>query len=218
MYIDRDRAAQLGREAVQIIQDGAYQASNGRVVELRDAIAQARAHTQTYPPERETPPVAPGQRATQITVTSETTLEAASRLVAAGLRPLALNFASAPANGAVILSTDSPVIGLSDGATNRFTLTKTWGGFTEPVGYLDSASLQVYVNGVPTPANDPVNPWSLATPNSLIFNVPPAAHQVITASYTWYYRVRFGEDAQDYDNFLWQLWELKKLTLEMAKP
>ena len=129
-----------------------------------------------------------------------------------------LTFASAPANGAIILSTDSPVIGLSDGATNQFTLTKTWGGFTEPVGYLDATSLQVYVNGVPTPANDPVNPWSLATPNSLIFNVPPAAHQVITAAYTWYYRVRFGEDAQGYDNFLWQLWELKKLTLEMAKP
>jgi Conserved hypothetical protein 2217 (DUF2460). len=129
-----------------------------------------------------------------------------------------LTFASAPANGALIISTDSTIIGLTDGATNQFTLTKTWGGYTEPVGYLDASTLQVYVNGVATLSSDPVNPWSLATPNTLIFNVPPAANKVITAAYTWYYRVRFGEDAQDYDNFLWQLWQLKKLTLEMTKP
>lgn len=104
MHIDRDRAAELGRETLQIVREGAYTAPSGRTVDLRDAIARARANTQTYPPERETPRTAPGQRATQIAVTNETTLEAASRLVAAGERPLALNFASARHPGGGFLS------------------------------------------------------------------------------------------------------------------
>ncbi len=40
----------------------------------------------------------------------------------------------------------------------------------------------------------------------------------MSASYTWYCRVRFGKDVQDYNNFMYQLWNLKKLTLEMVKP
>ncbi len=104
MLIDRDLAAQIGHETVQILRDGAYTAPSRRTVDLRDAIAQARENTQTYPPERETPRFAPGQSETRMTVTNETTLEAASRLVAAGLRPVALNFASARHPGGGFLS------------------------------------------------------------------------------------------------------------------
>lgn len=104
MPIDRTLAAELGRETLQIVRDGAYQAPSGRVVDLRSAIAQARANTQTYPPDWKAPDIAPGQHATQVTVTSETTLQAASRLVAAGLRPVALNFASARHPGGGFLS------------------------------------------------------------------------------------------------------------------
>ena len=60
--------------------------------------------------------------------------------------------------------------------------------------------------------------WTLVTPNTLLFAVPPAKGVVVSAGYTWYYRVRFGEDAQNYNNFMYQLWDLKKLTLEMVKP
>lgn len=104
MHIDRTRAAELGRETLQIVRDGAYTAPSGQAVDLRDAIARARANTQTYPPERETPRTARGQSATQIMVTNETTLEAASRLIAAGHRPVALNFASARHPGGGFLS------------------------------------------------------------------------------------------------------------------
>lgn len=104
MPIDRTRAAELGRETLQIVRDGAYQTPSGRVVDLRSVIAHACANTQTYPPDWKAPDIAPGQRATQVTVTSETTLQAASRLVAAGLRPLALNFASARHPGGGFLS------------------------------------------------------------------------------------------------------------------
>ncbi len=106
-------------------------------------------------------------------------------------------------------------IGVGDGFTNQFTLTKSYGGFIEPVGYADPSSLQVFVGGVAvlSPAS-----WNFVSPNTLVFLNAPAAGIPITATYTWYYRVRFGEDAQDYNNFMYQLWDLKKLTLEMVKP
>jgi uncharacterized protein (TIGR02452 family) len=95
MHLDRSRAAELGRETLRILQEGTYMAPSGHIVDLRDAIAQAGAGTQTYPPQREIPPAANRRHATRIAVTNETTLAAASRLVAAGHRPVALNFASA---------------------------------------------------------------------------------------------------------------------------
>jgi uncharacterized protein (TIGR02452 family) len=104
MHISREHAAALGHETVQIVRAGTYQAPSGRLVDLRAATAEAKAGTQTYPPERDVPLAATGQQATQISVTSETTLSAASRLVAAGHRPVALNFASARQPGGGFLS------------------------------------------------------------------------------------------------------------------
>lgn len=106
-------------------------------------------------------------------------------------------------------------LGVGDGLTTEYQITKSYAGFIEPVGYVDAATLQVFVNGAPvySPAA-----WSLVTPNSLQLTSALPAGAVISASYIWYYRVRFGEDVHDYNNFMYQLWELKKLTLEMVKP
>jgi uncharacterized protein (TIGR02217 family) len=108
-------------------------------------------------------------------------------------------------------------VGAGDGALTVYTLTKTYAGFTEPVGYADPATLRVYftVGGVTT---EQTTGWSFTSPNQIVFVSPPAIGTTITASYTWYYRVRFGEDAQDYNNFMYQLWELKKLSLLSVKP
>src|SRR5262249_8431514 len=76
-------------------QEGGYLAPSGRRVDLRESIARARAETRTYPPERDVPLATPSWRATQIRVTNESTLTAASGLASAGHRPVALNFASA---------------------------------------------------------------------------------------------------------------------------
>lgn len=104
MRIDRSHAAALGRQTVQIIQSGAYMAPSGRAVDVREAIARATANTQTYPPGQEIPRAAPGQVATKIAVMNATTLDAARTLVAAGHRPVALNFASARHPGGGFLS------------------------------------------------------------------------------------------------------------------
>lgn len=102
--LDRMRAAELGRDTVRILHEGTYMAPSGRTVDLHEAIARARAETQTYPPDREALLTTHRQHATEITVTNETTLTAARRLVAAGFHPVALNFASARHPGGGFLS------------------------------------------------------------------------------------------------------------------
>jgi uncharacterized protein (TIGR02217 family) len=106
-------------------------------------------------------------------------------------------------------------LGVGDGFTTEYVLTKSYAGFIEPVGYVDATTLQVFIGGVQvySPAT-----WVLVTPNTLQLTSALPAGSVISASYIWYYRVRFGEDVHDYNNFMYQLWELKKLTLEMVKP
>ncbi len=106
-------------------------------------------------------------------------------------------------------------LGVGDGFTTEYPITKSYAGFIEPVGYVDITTLQVMLDGVQV--FSPTT-WTLVTPNTLLFAVPPAKGVVVSADYTWYYRVRFGEDMQDYNNFMYQLWDLKKLTLEMVKP
>src|SRR5882724_657857 len=105
-------------------------------------------------------------------------------------------------------------IGTGDGVTNNFTLTKSYGGFVEPVGYADPATVHVYVN-----ASEVFQPgtFSFITPNTIAFVSPPAVSAAITASYTWYYRVRFSDDAQNYNNFFYKFWELKKFTIQSVK-
>jgi uncharacterized protein (TIGR02452 family) len=104
MRLDREYATQLGYETVAIVEAGGYRTPSGRTVTLRDAVVRAKAGTVTYPPEREIPPSVLPPRQTQVVVTNETTLEAARRLVAAGHRPVALNYASAHYPGGGFLS------------------------------------------------------------------------------------------------------------------
>jgi uncharacterized protein (TIGR02452 family) len=104
MQIDRTRAAELGRDTLEILHAGTYQAPSGHMVDLREAITQARIRTITYPPDRKVRPAATDMHPTQVMVSNETTLAAATRLVAEGRWPVALNFASARHPGGGFLS------------------------------------------------------------------------------------------------------------------
>ncbi len=108
MYMNRERAAELGQETVRIIEAGSYTAPLGRRIDLRDALQFAKNRTCNYPPEHALSTRLPGDYETRIEVTNETTLAAAERLVAAGHRPAALNFASAKHPGGGFLSGARP--------------------------------------------------------------------------------------------------------------
>lgn len=104
MLMNRKRASELGRETVAIIEAGRYTRGAGNVVEIGPLVRRAVEGTESYPPGCDLPiPGQPG-RATAVEVANETTLVAAHRLVRAGYRPAALNFASAKNPGGGFLS------------------------------------------------------------------------------------------------------------------
>lgn len=92
--MERGGAARLGRETVEIVQRRGYEVG-GRRIDLGPAVDFAVSGTREHRPEDDVPLEAPGGHDTRFEVTGETTLEAGRRLAGEGLRPAALNFASA---------------------------------------------------------------------------------------------------------------------------
>lgn len=111
------------------------------------------------------------------------------------------------------------LLAMGDGSTTKFTLTKTYGGFTEPCGYVDSSTLAISFRapGASVPALQTTG-WSFVSPNQIVFSMPPPVGTQVLVDFTWYYRVRFAEDSQDYDNFMFDLWQLQKLSIQSVKP
>ena len=48
----------------------------------------------------------------------------------------------------------------------------------------------------------------------MTFTAPPPAGQVVTADFTYRFRVRFADDAAEFENFMYQLWQLKQIKLQ----
>ena len=104
MNLTRSTAAQLGRDTVRILEADRYTNPAGEVVDIGDLVKRSVEGVRSFPPDHDTPAVWPGADQTQIEVKNESTLAAARRLVELGLRPVALNFASAKHPGGGFLT------------------------------------------------------------------------------------------------------------------
>ena len=104
----------------------------------------------------------------------------------------------------------SQAIGTGDGTTRTFTLTRTLGGFTEPVSWASAVSAV-------TVAGAPIAGWSLATPNLLTLAAAPAAGATVTASFTYAFLCRFLDDQQDFENVMAGLWQLQSLKFRQVR-
>ena len=93
--IDRDLAADLGQTAVSISDQGWYENKALERVPIDDAVSAAMAKRVSIPPDTElSSSSAKLHPVTRVQVSNETTFGASRRLVDAGMRPLALNFAN----------------------------------------------------------------------------------------------------------------------------
>lgn len=102
--VTRTRAAQLAKETLHILEAGRYEAETGRAVDIAEVLRRAVAGTVSYPPDRYLPYSHLGDKATRVEVVNESTLVAARKMVDAGIRPAALNFASAKHPGGGFLN------------------------------------------------------------------------------------------------------------------
>lgn len=103
------------------------------------------------------------------------------------------------------------VFGYGNGAQTKFQLARQIDEIDsiEPI-FATNGTPRVFINGTETSA------WTLAG-GLVTFSAPPAANAVLTWTGGYYFRVRFSEDFADFDNFMYQLWQLKKLSLETFK-
>lgn len=109
--------------------------------------------------------------------------------------------------------TDNQVVdqslGTGDGGTVAFTLARTLGTHTAPIGRAKVVD-DVKIDGVATTA------YTIAG-NVITFDVAPDAGAVITWSGTYYWLVRFADPDLSFENFAAQLWAAKKVRLRQLR-
>ena len=105
-------------------------------------------------------------------------------------------------------------IGTGDTLKTAFQLQRTMGktlpggGFLEPI-IAPNVVNAVYFNGI---VQDPAG-YSVDSMTGLVtFNIAPGSGLIITADYSYYFRCRFIDDSYAFENFMFRLWQLKKLT------
>lgn len=112
-------------------------------------------------------------------------------------------------------------LGIGNGTTTAFQLIRTlssptYGGlFTEPITQPQIIS-GVFLNNVPVHNASQGGPpnWTLGANGLITFNPAPAAGVVVSATFTYCFPVHFLADEYEFDNFMYQLWSLKKLQFE----
>lgn len=120
-------------------------------------------------------------------------------------------------------SVTSQQIGTGDGVTTSFTILKAYGLGTivgaEPIGYLDIAfTLNVYVNGVlKTLTTDYITNLTLPYSQQVIFVTPPPAGQAVSVDMHYYFQARIKTDANEFEKFVQQMWDTKKISLVSLK-
>lgn len=111
--------------------------------------------------------------------------------------------------------TDNSVTGASFGAGNgttlAFQLVRPYGpvgsAFVEPVENLNGAP-SIYVGGVLQTSGYTVSSTGIVT-----FATAPSSGAQLTWTGSFYYRVRFKQDVAEFNNFMQNLFDLKKLEL-----
>jgi uncharacterized protein (TIGR02217 family) len=101
-------------------------------------------------------------------------------------------------------------LGAGDSSTTAFQLVRTMMGFAEPIT-APNVVTAIYFNGVlQSGSGYGVDPET----GIVTFATPPPAGQLVIADFTYRFRVRFAEDTAEFDNFMYQLWQLQRLRLQ----
>jgi uncharacterized protein (TIGR02217 family) len=102
-------------------------------------------------------------------------------------------------------------IGVGDGVMRDFQLIRKLGDWAEPVKNV-KGSVTLFFDGEQITDGYDVNEYGLVT-----FNPAPPVGVSIEATFDFYYRVRFKQDSVEFNQFLYNLYELKKLELKGVK-
>ncbi len=116
-------------------------------------------------------------------------------------------------------------IGVGNGATTTFTLTRTFGangyGGTEPVGQVNTgAPFNLYLAGSTTPTSPTLYTISTANPvaNTVTFTTAPTAGQNIAVDMSYYYYCKLASSNNSIKKVMNSLWSMDKIKLHSCRP
>ncbi len=107
--------------------------------------------------------------------------------------------------------------GLGSGAAGTYTCS---GGSVSSINLTAGGHGFQYPPQIGFPSGGGYGAFAYATVGNggtLLFNSPPPAGAVITADFGYFWRCRFLDDHYDFENFVANWWELKKLTLQECR-
>ena len=111
-----------------------------------------------------------------------------------------------PTDNAVV----NQVLGTGNGDARAFQLVRSMGGFDEPITAPNFVSA-IRRNGV---HQDPAG-YTVDNETGIVtFATPPPAGHVVVTDFSYRFRVRFAEDSAEFENFMYQLWQLKQIKLQ----
>jgi uncharacterized protein (TIGR02217 family) len=105
-------------------------------------------------------------------------------------------------------------LGTGDSSSAVFPLQRTMGtslpggGFVEPI-VAPNLVTAVYFDGITQ--NSAIYGIDPDT-GLLTFATPPSTGLIVSADFSYWFRCRFVDDSYDFENFMYRLWQLKKLT------
>lgn len=106
--------------------------------------------------------------------------------------------------------TDNAVVdeqfGTADGVQTTFQLTRSFGGFAEPVENVQTLT-NIKIGGIVQSSGYSLGPTGIVS----FISAPAAGAGDITWTGSYYYRCRFLEDSAEFSAFMHDLYELKKI-------
>jgi uncharacterized protein (TIGR02217 family) len=111
-------------------------------------------------------------------------------------------------------------LGTGDSSKSVFQLQRTMGttlpngGFSEPIIAPNTVDA-IYFDGITQAGSS----YSVDSNTGLVtFETPPSTGLVVTADFSYWFRCRFVDDSYSFENFMYQLWQLKKLSFITVFP
>lgn len=111
-------------------------------------------------------------------------------------------------------SVTADTFGTGDGSTTAFQLFRSFGTFVDPIFDLNGAP-SIYVDGVlkSTPGD-----YSISATGVVTFTSAPANNKPLTWTGSYYWRCGFDDDEMDFEKFMYQMWQVQRVTFSTRKP
>ncbi len=116
-------------------------------------------------------------------------------------------FDAGPGNDSV----SNQVFATADGSTKTYQLTRSYGGFAEPIAAVNG-SPSIYVNGVLQTAG--TNYTLNAAAGTVTFTSAPTSGYALKWTGSYYFQCRFSKGTEDFEQFMYQLYKTKSVSME----